>query len=365
MLLKQEEQAVFALRELYATRGYRPYKMGRFEEYDLYVRNKEFLSSGQVITFPAKDGRLLALKPDVTLSIIKNAPEAPGVVQKLYYNESVYRSDSATGDIRELTQTGLECVGDLQPYDISEVVLLSAESLALLGKNYILDISHVGLLEAVLSQLPSSVREGAGKCLQQKNVHELKTVCAGCDERVVRKVCAMIEYAGCPEQVLPKLSQILDRESEQQALAELSRVIAILQQRNLDRFVRVDFSLGGAMAYYNGIVFRGYLAGIPDAVLSGGQYDRLPLGMGKRCRAIGFAVHMDALERLEGTEDAFDVDAVLVCRENENPIEVNLAASALSEKGSLLVCTRIPDGCRAREIYEFIGGEARKANGNG
>ena len=34
----------------------------------------------------------------------------------------------------------------------------------LLGKTYILDISHVGLLEAVLSQLPSSVREGAGKC---------------------------------------------------------------------------------------------------------------------------------------------------------------------------------------------------------
>ncbi len=365
MLLKQEEQAVFALRKLYAARGYRPYKMSRFEEYDLYVRNKEFLSSGQVITFPARDGRLLALKPDVTLSIVKNAPEAPGVVQKLYYNESVYRADSATGDIRELTQTGLECVGDLQPYDISEVVLLAAESLALLGKTYILDISHVGLLEAVLSQLPSSVRETAGKCLQQKNTHELKAVCNGCDEGVARKVCAMIEYAGKAEEVLPKLSTILDTEREKAALAELSGVIAILQQRSLDRFVRVDFSLGASMAYYNGIVFRGYLSGIPDTVLSGGQYDRLALGMGKRSRAIGFAVHMDVLERLETDQDAFDVDAVLVCRENEDPVEVNLAASALLEKGSLLVCTRIPEGCRAREIYEFIGGEARKANGNG
>ena len=365
MLLKQEEQAVFALRELYANRGYRPYKMGRFEEYDLYVRNKEFLSSGQVITFPARDGRLLALKPDVTLSIVKNAPEEPGVVEKLYYNESVYRADSATGDIRELTQAGLECVGDLQPYDISEVVLLAAESLALLGKTYILDISHVGLLEAVLSQLPASVQEAAGKCLQQKNAHELRAVCAGCDETVIRKLSAMIEYAGPAEEVMPKLSLILDTPGEQAALTELSRVLAILNNRNLDRFVRVDFSLGGGMAYYNGLVFRGYLPGIPDTVLSGGQYDRLPSGMGKHSRAIGFAVYIDVLERLDASSNAFDVDAVLICQENENPVDVDKAASSLSGVGSLLVCTRIPNGCRPREVYEFIGGEAKKQNGNG
>lgn len=365
MILKQEEQAVFALRALYAGSGYRPYKMSRFEEYDLYVRNKEFLSSGQIITFPARDGRLLALKPDVTLSIVKNAPEKPGEVDKLYYHESVYRADSDSGNIREVSQAGLECVGDLQPFDISEAVLLAVKSLALLGKTYILDISHIGLLEAVLSQLPASVREVAGQCLQQKNAHELKAVCAGCDEKVIEKLTALIAYAGCAEDVLPQLRCIFDQPDEQAALAELSGVLSILASRGLSRFVRVDFSLGGAMAYYNGLVFRGYLPGIPDAVLSGGQYDRLPAGMGKRSRAIGFAVYMDVLERLEASEDAFDVDAVLICKENENPVAVDRAASALSEKGSLLVCTRIPAGCRAREVYEFIGGEAKKQNGNG
>ena len=339
--------------------------MSRFEEYDLYVRNKEFLSSGQIITFPARDGRLLAPKPDVTLSIVKNAPEKPGVVEKLYYNESVYRSDSATGDIRELTQAGLECVGDLQPYDIREVVLLAVKSLALLGKTYILDISHVGLLEAVLSQLPASVREAAGQCLQQKNVHELKAVCALCDEAVIRKLTALIEFAGCAEDVLPKLKAVMDTPAEQEALLALSRVLTILKQRKLGAFVRVDFSLGGGMAYYNGLVFRGYLPGIPEAVLSGGQYDRLPAGMGKWSRAIGFAVYMDLLERLEETRDAFDVDCVLVCKAGEDPVLVDQAVSALEETGRVLVCTQIPDGCRAREIYEFMDGEAKKQNGNG
>ena len=53
--------------------------MSRFEEYDLYVANKDFLISDEVITFTDRSGRLLAMKPDVTLSIIKNAPDISGM----------------------------------------------------------------------------------------------------------------------------------------------------------------------------------------------------------------------------------------------------------------------------------------------
>ena len=85
MNLQKDEQAVLTLRGLYQRYGYAPYKMSRWEEYDLYVRNKDFLVSDQVITFSDRSGRLLALKPDVTLSIIKNAPNSGEQVQKLYY----------------------------------------------------------------------------------------------------------------------------------------------------------------------------------------------------------------------------------------------------------------------------------------
>ena len=67
--LQPKERASFALRSLYETAGCRKYHMGRFEEYSLYQENRSFLSSEQVITFTDLDGRLLALKPDVTLSI--------------------------------------------------------------------------------------------------------------------------------------------------------------------------------------------------------------------------------------------------------------------------------------------------------
>ena len=58
--LKTEERAIFALRSLYGTYGYLPYKMSKFEEYELYVQNKDFLVSDRIITFNDTNGRLLA-----------------------------------------------------------------------------------------------------------------------------------------------------------------------------------------------------------------------------------------------------------------------------------------------------------------
>jgi ATP phosphoribosyltransferase regulatory subunit len=100
-ILKKDEQAVLLLRKLYQSYGYQSYKMSRFEEYDLYVRNKDFLVSDQVITFSDRRGKPLALKPDVTLSIIKNAGKSSDT-QRVYYNENVYRVDPQTRAFREI-----------------------------------------------------------------------------------------------------------------------------------------------------------------------------------------------------------------------------------------------------------------------
>ena len=55
-LLKNEEKAVFALRALYSKNGYTQFKMSKFEEYDTYVENKDFLISDRVITFTDVNG---------------------------------------------------------------------------------------------------------------------------------------------------------------------------------------------------------------------------------------------------------------------------------------------------------------------
>ena len=91
--------------------GCRKYHMGRFEEYSLYQDNRSFLSSEQVITFTDLDGRLLALKPDVTLSIAKTAQPAPGETLRYYYHENVYRPSAESHTFKEISQMGLELLG--------------------------------------------------------------------------------------------------------------------------------------------------------------------------------------------------------------------------------------------------------------
>ena len=152
-VLKYEERVVFALRDLYGSYGYAPFRMSRFEEYDLYVRNKSFLVSDSVITFTDTDGKLMALKPDVTLSIVKNCRPTAGAVEKLYYDENVFRVSQGTHAFREIRQVGLECIGALDTVALTEVVRLAAESLAVIDPAYVLDLSHLGVVDAALSAL--------------------------------------------------------------------------------------------------------------------------------------------------------------------------------------------------------------------
>lgn len=346
---KNEEQAGIGLKNLYRRYGYIPYKMSRFEEYDLYVRNKDFLVSDQIITFSDRSGRLLALKPDVTLSIVKNAPEESGVVQKVYYQENVYR------DYREILQAGLECVGDLGDYEIAEVVLLAAKSLQLLGGRWVLDISHMGLLAAVLegSGLSRENQNRAMEYLHRKNYHQLKALCEG--QPVWRKLDAIASCRGGWE-ALVQLEAVLDNEAEQQALSQLKGLWKILKASGCSDSVRLDFSVGNNMRYYSGVVFRGYLEGIPASVLSGGQYDKLPRKMGRKAKAIGFAVYLDLLENRSSREDAFDVETLILHDGSADPMALTAAAEEAAGMGTVLVTRELPTGRGWKRMRRFEKG---------
>lgn len=347
-IIRSDERAIFALRSLYRRYGYARYKMSRFEEYDLYVRNKDFLVSDEVITFTDHTGRLLALKPDVTLSIIKNTVDQPGAVQKVYYNENVYRVAKGTHSFKEIMQAGLECIGDLGGYEIAEVVLLAAKSLALIGEDYVLDLSHMGLVSAILQNCGLSA-EGQAEALaaiHQKSSHELSALPLSPENAA--KLNALIECCGAPAEALEKLRPYLTGEAELKAFEEFCSLAAILEK---DAHVRVDFSVGNDLKYYSGVVFKGYIQGIPAGVLSGGQYDKLLQKLGRKSGAIGFAVYLDLLEQREEAE--YDVDAVLLHEPDADPAALVAAAEKLSEEGTLLVAKALPEQVHPRRLLKY------------
>ena len=303
-VLKYEEKAVFGLRALYRKFGYTQYKMSKFEEYELYVRNKDFLVSDNVITFTDTNGRLMALKPDVTLSIIKNGSDEPGVVQKVYYNENVYRVSKGSHQFKEIMQVGLECVGAIDGYCISEVLGLAAESLLSITADCVLDVSHLGIISACIDRLQpdEETRAAILKCVGEKNTHEITAICrnAGLDETLTATLVKLISTHGTAETVLPVLRALCaDDAAALACVEELASVVGALGNTRAASVIHIDFSVTSDMNYYNGIVFRGFVMGIPTGILSGGQYDKLMAKMGRKSGAIGFAGYLDLLDRLE------------------------------------------------------------------
>ena len=354
--LRREEQAVFALRGLYEGYGYAPYKMSKFEEYDLYVRNKEFLISDGVITFTDTDGKLMALKPDVTLSIIKNSRDEAGCVQKVYYNENVYRVSEDAHCFKEILQTGLECMGDIDAACVYEVVLLAAESLRRVAPKAVLDLSHLGVIDGLLEGLSADVRGAICHCIGEKNAHELKAVCAeyGVAEDVAEKLQKLVGLYGAPTKVIPALKALI---GDTEAVTALEKLTAALTEGGYDDMLRIDFSVVDEGSYYNGIVFRGFAEGVPDSVLSGGQYDRQMRQMGHRGGAVGFAVYLDRLGRMPEAAKEYDVDTLLLYDEGCNLTALYAAADSLRKEGSVMLQKEIPAKLTYRQAYRFVNGE--------
>lgn len=351
-ILKNEEKAVFALRALYRQYGYLPYKMSKFEAYEYYIRNKDFLVSDRIITFNDTNGKLLALKPDVTLSIIKNAEATPGCKQKVYYNENVYRVSDNTHQFKEILQAGLECIGDIDQYDIFETISLAAQSLALISEDFVLQISHLGVLSAVLEQVcpDKKFQQEAIDYIQQKNAHDLTRLCQAygvSEDRLVQFVSAY----GQRSEVIARLESL---GCGGETLQELKALSALLDQLPQSDRIIFDFSLVNNMNYYNGIVFQGFLSGICERVLAGGQYDKLMQKLERRAGAVGFALYLDLLEQMPAEESAYDVDVLLLYDAEAEKQAVARAVAELTKQGKTVSAQRsIPEKLRYQQLVKL------------
>ena len=293
--LSFQENVIFSLRALYRSYGYTQYKMSKFEEYDLYARNKDFLISDSVITFTDTNGKLMALKPDVTLSIIKNMKDSTGV-QKLFYNENVYRISKGNQNYKEIMQVGLECIGDIGQEDIQQVLVLAVRSLQNISDNCVLNITNLDILSQVIGSAELSGFQAGDilKCVEEKNIAGLRKL--GLPENTLTVLSHLIQAAGPAQQVLPGLIADLDGLCDTTDLEKLARLIDSIEDARIRDMLQVDFSVVSDIHYYNGIVFKGFVKGVPSAVLSGGQYDKLMRKMHCSSKAIGFAVYLDMLD---------------------------------------------------------------------
>lgn len=358
-VLRNEEKAIFKLRELYSRYGYQRYKVSKFEEYDLYARNKSFLISENILTFTDTNGKLMALKPDVTLSIIKNLGK-DDVTHKLYYNENVYRTSAAADGYREIMQAGLECVGKIDVYSICEVILLAQKSLELISCENILDVSHMGFLLGLLDNLGIDGEDAdiLIDLVGHKNIPAIRSFCEsrGISEVETDEVTMIASLYAPMKEALATLRSLVRGEKMRAAYDELSGIYKILEAcGNVDK-IYIDFSTVNDMSYYNGVIFKGFVNGIPDGILSGGRYDSLMKKLGRDAGAIGFAVYLDMLERLSFDNTRYDVDTVILYNADSDMAKVFEIAEAQRAEGKSVRAERgEATKQRCRQLLRVLG----------
>jgi len=358
-ILRREERIVFGLRALYSRFGYRPYRMSKFEEYDLYAGNRSFLPSGGVITFTDTNGRLMALKPDVTLSIAKNLG-GEGAAEKVYYDESVYRAPDSGLGFQEITQAGLEYLGPVDGYVMGEVAMLAARSLGEISPDWVLDLSHMGYLCALVDELGLRGPERAEllRAVGSRSAQAMRVVCeaSGAPEEPAERLIRLVELYGPATELLPELRACAATEAERAAAEELADTVRVLGSFGCLGGVNIDLSIICDTEYYNGLVFKGYVPGAPSAVLSGGRYDSLMRKLGKDEQAIGFAVYLNLLERLGGAEPEYDADVLLI-PDGETPEELAGVVRELTDSGrSVRVQRGTAPSLRCRTVMKMMDG---------
>ena len=312
--------AVKELNRLYERYGYKKFKMSKFEPYELYVENKNFLNSNQVISFTDLDGELLALKPDVTLSILKS-----GLGEgRIYYNENVYRPKDR--HFRESAQTGIEYIGKLTAYAEAEVISLAVKSLKLFSDEIRIRISDVGLLSDIFEKLRLTDTGRILRLFETKNVTEFDVlVSAGeIDENKAEILKNLVNLYRPFEEGVKMLGngsltgELLGENKE--IIIRLKKLASALKAFGVIDNIYLDFSVINSMDYYNGIIFQGAIEELPFSVLSGGRYDKLAAKMGKDAGAIGFALDLSLVEDYKEEVSDKALDYIIIYDEKKDDI---------------------------------------------
>lgn len=359
MSLLPEERLLFRLRRLYRQYGYQPYRMSKFEKYELYAGNKDFLVSDRVITFTDTNGELLALKPDVTLSIIKSTQYHKNHVERLYYQENVYRPSGSDGQFREILQCGLECIGDLDSYGLFEVLRLADESLRTISEHSVLCFSHLGILKSLFGTLEAGEAQQKQllSLIAARNLHELAELfkVQNWEMELLQNVTALLGIS-CPLSRLPdELDSLGLLWLEKEVLQEV-RVLADLSSQVKDR-IQFDFSVINDINYYNGLVFQGFVRGVSEKLISGGRYDSLLARLNRKGAAAGFAVYLSLLEQLLRPKETLETDVLLLYDDKTDVKALQQAADTLREEGKSVSAQRT-DGGRftlVRDLREETG----------
>jgi ATP phosphoribosyltransferase regulatory subunit len=269
----------------------------------LFDRGMGHGEAQRAFRFTDTDGRLVALRPDVTASVARASATlfaARPRPLRLCYAAAVFRQRprSHAEWRREWTQLGCELIGAAGTQADLETLLVAVEILERLGLagRFRITLNHVGIFNGVAAQLQldTDARAEMRRIIDTRDTDALARFLAAHAAHGGRAVQQLTRFTGGDELLDAARAVLTDAHSAAalDALAELWRVLAALQ---LTDCFEIDLGDVTGHDYYTGLVYKIYVAGAGARVGSGGRYDELTASFGGRDPAVGFILDLDAL----------------------------------------------------------------------
>lgn len=292
------------LTALFSGLGYHEVQTPGLEFYDVLRSGNAGFPVENMFKLTDAKGRLMVLRPDSTMPIARMTStrlQNAALPIRLYYNQKVYRCNpSFSGHSNEVMQVGVELIGVSGKRSDLEVVATAAYALAECMDDFRIELGHAGFFRAIASKMniDEETCEDIRAFIEAKNYAALDALLDALPDSVASRAMRRLPRLFGGEEVLKEAETLCGGVVPTESLDYLRALYQELRGLDLGDRLMIDLGLVNRNDYYTGIVFRGYLPGSGDTILSGGRYDGLLAKFGTPMPAIGFGVDVEAVTRL-------------------------------------------------------------------
>ncbi len=272
--------------------------------YSLFEHGMGASQAHRAFRFSDTDGRLLALRPDVTSLVARAAAtlfaDRPRPL-RLCYVAPVFRQQpqSHAEWRRESSQIGCELIGANSEAADSELLVIVCEVLKQLNldERCCVTLNNVDVFNGIAEelQLDAGSRDELRELVDSRNTADLERFRHRFISPQQQAAFANLIWLSGDRRQLDEARRLIINPRSRSALDRLARLWSVIESLGLGNCFDIDLGDVSRLDYYTGLTFKIYVAGSGVRVGSGGRYDGLTASFGKPEPAVGFVLELDTL----------------------------------------------------------------------
>ncbi|ASW43797.1 ATP phosphoribosyltransferase regulatory subunit [Clostridium isatidis] len=302
-----KQRIIKNINKIFDSWGYKEVITPTIEFYETFKYDNSGLKEENMYKFFDNKGRILVLRPDMTVPVARvvatKLKDTKGI-SRLRYQANVFRVyEELAGMRNEYTDCGIELFSKEKNFSDLETLIIAIETLTSIGvKDFKLEIGDVNFFKSALEQLNISQEDSLSlaELVEKKRLKSLSdflnNLSIDYDKKKFFMELPLIFGSG--KELLDKYEEISFTSKMKASVKYLKSLYGKLEKLGYESCVSFDLGIIPRLNYYTGIIFRGFIQGSGNFVLSGGRYDELMKDFGQDLKAIGFSINIDELIQL-------------------------------------------------------------------